>query len=366
MKTTYKTSEAISFLEELASVIPVKTANPILRNVCLEATANKLIFKATDLELSMMIAGNNISETAGKTTVSIMFLLSALKKIKQPDFQMEQKNNEIEITAARKKIKLVTLDPVDFPDVGEVGKLEKGEDGEGESITIDNNLLLKVIERTAYAIDPNDTRLQMQGLGVVPLENETLFCGTDGKRLAISRYPARLLNEPIIIPYKSVMALKKSLKDIGAIKVKVGNGRIAFGNDDFGLTTLLIDAVFPNVLQVIPKKFEHILKINRKEFLKALDFATVVLPKDKSAVKLILEDGKIVVDAETSEIGNTHVDIDVEYSGEKIVMIVNPYYFMAAMGAVDDEIIKLKINSGTMPVVFEGENYTAIVMPLRA
>ncbi|PPR48212.1 MAG: DNA polymerase III subunit beta, partial [Alphaproteobacteria bacterium MarineAlpha5_Bin8] len=158
MKISVEKSSIFKSLSYVQSIVEKKNTIPVLSNVLIQAKDNNLILSATDMDISITAQLNcNVIEE-GFVTVSAHTLYDIIRKL--PD------GNEVEfisndgkifsIRSGKSKFSLGCLPKEDFPII-EVDKLKS-------EISIQSQELLKLIEKTRFAISNEETRYFLNGI----------------------------------------------------------------------------------------------------------------------------------------------------------------------------------------------------------
>ena len=373
MKISIEKNILFKSLSHVQSIVEKKNTIPVLSNILIEAKETSLTLSATDMDISITETFNcNVIET-GSVTVSAHTLYDIIRKI--PD------GNEIEfisndgkkfsIRSGKSKFSLSCLPKEDFPII-EIEKLKS-------EISLDSQILLKLIEKTKFAISNEETRYFLNGIYLhkknIENKNFLSFVATDGHRLAKIDYlyegdESEFNAVPgIIIPKKTINELGKLLSDyVGNIKINLDPNKIIFYVDRTVLISKLIDGNFPDYERVIPQNNNNILKINRIAFSKAVDRVSTVNSESSPAIKFKLLKNLMNMISVDSESGSGTEDIVTDYTGEEIEIGFNSKYILDMINQLDDEIISLKFNDSSSPLIAvetSNANLIYVLMPMR-
>jgi DNA polymerase-3 subunit beta len=142
------------------------------------------------------------------------------------------------------------------------------------------------------------------------------------------------------------------------------------------LVMRLIEGVFPDYRQVIPKSGEKKLTVGRDRLLYTLRRVSLLSSDKANAVKLELHPGQLRVLSQNPDLGEAKEDVPVQYQGEPLKIGFNARYLidvLAAMAAlepvaVQDVVLELADDLSPGVVRPAGESatqFTAVVMPMR-
>ena len=142
------------------------------------------------------------------------------------------------------------------------------------------------------------------------------------------------------------------------------------------LVMRLIEGVFPDYRQVIPKTGEKRFTIGRDRFLDTLRRISLLSTDKAHAVKLELQPGLLRVLSQNPDLGEAKEDVPVEYQGEVLKIGFNARYLIDVLtglavlepAAVQDVAMELAddLSPGVLkPAGESATRFTAVVMPMR-
>ncbi|RED18461.1 DNA polymerase III subunit beta [Pontivivens insulae] len=371
MKVSIERSALLKAMSRAQSVVERRNTIPILANVLIEAEGNSLSFRATDLDIEVVDKTDAMVEVAGATTVSAHMLHDIVRKL--PDGSTVQLSEDmaagrIEIRAGRSNFSLATLPREDFPIMA--------------SAEYDCNfgakaaLLRRLFDKAKFAISTEETRYYLNG---IYLHSATASGGqmlravaTDGHRLACidADLPDGADSIPgVIVPRKTVTELLKLLSDDDAdIAVSVSETKIRFATPDITLTSKVIDGSFPDYTRVIPQSNVKRLEVDAAEFAQAVDRVSTVSSERSRAVKLALDEDRLVLSVNAPDSGAADEELAVAYGDERLEIGFNAKYLLEIASQVDRENAVFMFNSSGDPTLMrEGNDESAVyvVMPMR-
>jgi len=237
-------------------------------------------------------------------------------------------------------------------------------------------VLRRLFDKSKFAISTEETRYYLNGVYMHIAEGEdgqALRCvATDGHRLA--RVDAALPNGAeempgVIVPRKTVGELRKLLDDDEAtIAVSVSDTKVRFATPSITLTSKVIDGTFPDYSRVIPVGNPRKLEVDASEFAKAVDRVATVSSERSRAVKLALDEDRLVLSVNAPDSGAAEEELAVAYGDEKLEIGFNAKYLLEIASQVDRENAVFMFNSSGDPTLMrEGSDTSAVyvVMPMR-
>jgi DNA polymerase-3 subunit beta len=371
MKLSIERATLLKALAQAQSVVERRNTIPILANVLIEAEGNQVSFRATDLDIEVVDRAPAMVERAGATTVSAVMLHEIVRKL--PDGALvnlteDAASGRLTIMAGRSTFSLATLPKEDFP------VMATSEYSSNFSAKAPD--LRRLFDKAKFAISTEETRYYLNGVYMHVSQGETgkvLRCvATDGHRLA--RIDAALPDGAegmpgVIVPRKTVGELRKLLDDDEAtIAVSVSETKVRFATPVITLTSKVIDGTFPDYTRVIPTGNTRKLEVDASEFAKAVDRVATVSSERSRAVKLSLEEDRLVLSVNSPDSGAAEEELAVAYGDERLEIGFNAKYLLEIASQVDRENAVFLFNSAADPTLMREGNDTSavyVVMPMR-
>ena len=362
MKFKIVRSRFLEGLKSVQNIVAGKGSLPILQNVLLEANGKELRMTTTDLDISIRSICECEVVEHGNTTLPVKLLFNAVAKVAEGEIEVSVDARErAEITAGNAKFKLAGMPESEFPRLPQ--------DEEAYAYSIPQATFKEMLRKVAYAASQDDTRRTLKGVLMSFRDDKLTLVATDGRRLALVEKENEFSKDAerdIVLPSKAVAELQRSLSGEGDATVLVQKSQVCFKLDSMMIYSKLMDDVYPNYRQVIPKETAEQIDVDRQLLLDALDRASVMTMDEAHSTKLIFESGKLTVTSAASDIGEAKDVVPIKYAGEKIEIMFNPTYVMDALKAIDDDTVTIHLNDGHSPAVIKCSiPFLYVLMPLR-
>ncbi len=370
MKLKIKKEEILRGLQRIQGVVEKKNTMPILSNMLLTADSSGVEIIATDLEIGLRGRYAADVQQPGSVTVSAKKMYEIVRELPEEDIQIKvEDGNWVRIASGQSQFKLVALPKDEFPSLPDVA-----EDG---MIAIEGGTLREMIKKTLYSVGENDARYVLNGLFVQMSQAKNglniRMVGTDGHRLAMidRTIEAKHKEESMIIPKKAMMELRRLLEeDSNNAELRIGfsKNHAMFKRDGLVMVSKLIDGNYPNYLQVVPTKSTKKIDVSKDIFTHAVKRVSILSKEKTNAVKLQLENGKLVLSTNNPEVGEANEELAVDYKGEGITIGFNSRYLIDVLTAMDRANIALELSDALSPCLIteEGDDqYKCVVMPMR-
>jgi DNA polymerase-3 subunit beta len=235
---------------------------PILSNVLLVARDGELAVTATDLEVELVAQVNVDVQAGGEITVSGRKLLDICRALPDgSDVAVSVSGEKLHIRSGRSKFALATLPAAEFPSVEDIKA--------SQSITVSQELLGRLIEKTHFSMAQQDVRYYLNGMLLETGGKHIRTVATDGHRLALCEAELDgedLVEQQVIVPRKGVLELQRLMSGEGSVDVVLGANHVRIQLDGIRFTSKLIDGRFPEYERVIPKDSSNEVRAGREVF----------------------------------------------------------------------------------------------------
>ncbi|MEE9426676.1 MAG: DNA polymerase III subunit beta [Paracoccaceae bacterium] len=371
MKISIERGSLLKALSQAQSVVERRNTIPILANVLIEAEGSEASFRATDLDIEVVDKISAVVEREGATTVSAVMLHEIVRKL--PDGALvaltdDGASGRLTVEAGRSNFSLATLPKEDFPVMASAEY--------DTNFSVPAPVLRRLFDKSKFAISTEETRYYLNGvyMHVAKGDNgQALRCvATDGHRLARIDAPVPDGAEGmagVIVPRKTVAELRKLLDDDDlAIAVSVSETKVRFATPQITLTSKVIDGTFPDYTRVIPQGNTRKMEVDAAEFAKAVDRVATVSSERSRAVKLAIDEDRLILSVNAPDSGAAEEELSVAYSDEALEIGFNAKYLLEIASQVDRENAVFMFNSSGDPTLMrEGDDDSAVyvVMPMR-
>lgn len=178
MKFKIKKDVLLDGIQTVQNVITPKSTLPILMNILIETSGDKLKLTATDLDVGITcLIPVNIQEP-GAISIPAKRFGDIIRELPEEDVSLStKKNNLIIIETELCQFKIMGLPKEEFPKLPEFKDMEV--------VKLDQGMLKQVLGLTAFAVSYDETRYILNGILFKIEKNNLNLVATDGKRLAI-------------------------------------------------------------------------------------------------------------------------------------------------------------------------------------
>jgi len=365
MEFSTKKEEIIGELQLLQGIVEKRNTLPILANILINATADKVEMIGTDLEVGLKTSFPAKVEKTGAVTVSGKKLFEIVKSLAEEKLVTfkENKDSMIEITAGESEFRVLCLPKEDYPKVPEP-KFEK-------KIKLSLDLFKEMIDRVFYAI-AQEHRYYLNGALLILKDKSIELVSTDGHRLA---YAAKSIDDLKLEDEIRVIVAKKTLGELRKIEDEevefdFDESNLFFKINNRTLISRIIEGKFPNFEEVIPADNPNAIIFSKEEITDAIRRVSLFSSERSKGIKFFIEKNQVRLFSSNPEIGEARDKLDVDYEGNEIEIGFNSQYLLDFLTTVKTDSIRFELkdeNSATLirPEVEEDVKFIYVLMPMK-
>lgn len=346
LKFTAK-QEDLLVLKHLANIAKVNGINPILQYVNLEPINNtELKAWVTNLDITM------------STIIPV-----------QMDEQEELSLNAQKLYEVINTMTgVITFDDANLKSKGKSGKVlnrtsEKMpyKDITGTDYEINAKEFINQLKRTVYACKEQANDI-LSGL----LIDDNKLVATDGNILVCNSLSSEVLDKRIILPSKFVEELVKVFATADTLTLTTDKGAIKVTDGVTTIISRLLEGIFPKYQQLIPTSMANNAIIDRLALLDALSFTDTMINIKTNIAKLNFTAGQLEIST-NSEDGESNATIDIEYSGDDLLIAFNAQYLNKMLKSYSSSTVKIGMNSAlSATLITDGVSEdVALIMPIQ-
>lgn len=352
-------------LNKVTKALPIKKTMPILEGIKINAVGSNLVLSATDIDFAIIKVIKAEVQMEGEILVPGKLFNELARKLSgEKDIELNDIiDNNLTVRYEESNSTLKTMNLAEYPPIQEY-EYET-------SFTILQKDFKAIINKTIFSAATDENRPIFKGC-LMSINNKLLKCAAlDGYRLAVSKI---MLEKDVntmvsIVPAKSLHEISKLLEDDEAsVTVKFSKNKMMVDIEHTKIITSLISGNFMNYESTIPKDFETVITVNKKQLEESIERASILSKYEKSnLVKLEIKEGKMIITS-TSEMGESKEVLSVFTKGKEMIIGFNAKYIMDCLKSVDDEFITINMNNSTSPTVIkpvEGDDYLFLIVPVR-
>lgn len=337
---------------------------PILAGVLLEAEGEIVVIRATNLEVGVEIKLPAKVEKEGQVVLKGGTLISLLSNLKEDKITLELVNENILVSSVNHTTLVKALPIGDFPSLPVKP--------DSNDIEISAEILVNGLKSVFFSAASSSIKPEINSVYLYTDDNHLVFVATDSFRLSEKKIkmPALAANWEMIIPARNVaeiIHLFETVKD--TVVLNYNKNQLTITSNNFYFISRLIDGVYPDYRQIMPKDAKTEVILNREEFIADLKLVNIFANKlNQIDFKVQAGEKKVEIVSQNAEVGESATHIGAEIKGEPIEMIFNVRYLLEMFQSLSDGEVMIKFNGKTKPVLFRGAadtTFSYLVMPMN-
>lgn len=370
MEFTVTKSDLVRELNLSQGVVEKKTTIPILSNVLVEASDDRVYFTATDLELGIRCSCPARVARNGAGTIPARKLLDYVRLLPDADVQVKVADNHwASLVCGKSRTRIAGMSRESYPELPQMPEI---------TAEFPIGTLASMISRTIFSISSEESRFTLNG-SLLLLKPETItMVATDGHRLAMVEKQEVIpsLEGPFraLLPRKAmseVLKFASSAEPDAVLRFAGDENHLFFQLGDRLLISRKLTGNFPDFERVLPKDQPHSVTLPKDELKSALERVMQFADERSHSVRVRFTPGEAKIFSSLSDTGESEEMINIEYDGAEIEISFNAQYLLDFLRAVSEEQVVFRFKEANAagelrPVTNEGGLlYRYVVMPMR-
>ena len=368
MKFTISRAVLLKPLQIVSGVVERRQTLPILSNILVAVSGNKLSLTGTDLEIELVgFASLDKEIEDGATTVAARKLLDICRALPdEADLHFSMDGEQVTLRSGKSRFTLSTLPAKDFPSIENSTYPTQFEIGQSR--------LKKLISKVYFAMGQQDVRHYLNG-ALFDIDRGVIKCiATDGHRLAYSMIDSVDTGNKstrVILPRKSVLEVMRLLEVTGEenITVCISDSHFRLVSPHFVFTSKLINAQYPDYNKLIPKAINNIAVASRDALKQALTRASILSNEKFRGIRLHFDKDALKIVANNPEQEEAEELIHLDYQGNGMELGFNAAYLLDVVSTIATDNIRCSFNDPNAGVLIEAydkdDASLYVVMPMR-
>ena len=275
-----KLKEAVNLIEHVAGK---HITLPVLSSILLDIRKNNLILKATNLDVGIEIHVPIKTDHEGIVAVPAKTFSAFLSQIPDQNsvIQCEVVSENMHITSHKTRGVIKTVPADDFPPIPQVSNAEQ--------FSVSADLFVKGLQAVYYSASISSVKPELSSIYIYKDARTLVYVATDSFRLAEIKMRIDIPSDihDILIPYKNVSEIIRILQYVGGeVFVEINKNLISFKSGDVYIVSRVIDGVFPDYRQIIPKDSATEVVVLKQDLLNALKLSNIFSDILNIAIKL--------------------------------------------------------------------------------
>jgi DNA polymerase-3 subunit beta len=338
---------------------------PVLGCILIEAKDNALILRSTNLDLGIEVRVPAKVSKAGLVAVPGQVLNGFLSNLSDDgSVLLEEREGNLYIESSGSHAVIKSLPTDDFPTIP---KITDGKEYEISSLDFTEGL-----KSVWYSASTSSVKPELSSVYIYSDGEGLVFVATDSFRLAEKKVRVKKIEDfgQVLIPFKNVADILKIIgdeKDI--LTVNFTKNQVSFKYRDVYLVSRVIDGLFPDYKQIIPKEFKTEVIVLKKDLLNVLKMSNIFTDSfNQMNIKVAPENKILEFKTKNSSVGENINRMSATITGEPIEINFNHKYIVDCFQSVNSDSLTLSFNGLNKPLLIKGvsdKTFTYLVMPMN-
>ena len=310
----------------------------------------------------------------GKVAIPSRTLLSFINFLPNKKVVLEKKDKSLSVECEKLKTQIKGVSPEDFPIIPQISKTD--------FIEIDSIIFCQSLNQVVDIATPSQARPEISGIYFSFQKNLIKIAATDSFRLGEkSLFYEKLANfdkeVSFILPQKTA---KEIINIFGEqkekLKIYFSPNQVLFENQmsetshpQVQLISRLIEGEYPAYQEIIPKKYQTQITLNKNELLNQIKIASLFSAKTNEInLKINPKKEEIEISSQNTELGEHYSVLSGKVKGEALEISFNHRFLIDGLSIIKTPEVIFELNGEKGPGVLKplgDSTYIYVVMPIK-
>lgn len=350
-------------LSSVARVANTRNALPILSNVLLKTTQNRLSLSATNLDIAIShYIGAKVSEE-GSITVPARLMQDFVSSLPGGVINLELLETKLKVTTDQYKSTVNGIMADDFPVMPAI-------EG-GTNWAVSSGVFKRALQQVIFAASNDESRPVLTGVYLHVTDGQLYLAATDSYRLAEKNLGANKNDISLLVPATAMHDLLRIIgDDDGELRVTHNDQQVLFQVGDIELVARLVEGKYPPYRKLIPSDFTTEVTLKRADFVNVTKVSSLFARESAGSVTIEVDEsaGTLSIRSIASQLGENTATANGAVRGSGSITL-NSRYLLDALGALSGDEVTFGFNGKLEPTLLrdpKATDYVHIVMPLKS
>jgi len=337
---------------------------PVLKYILLVAKERTLIVRATNLDLGVEIKIPVKVDEEGVVAVPGDIFRSYISNLSNDSrISISTKDSKLSIITDKSETHIHTYSHEEFPSIPVTTSDTK--------ITIPVNKFVNGLKSVWYSASVQSMKPELSSIYIYYEDDHLIYAATDSFRLAEKKvYLKKIENfEPVLIPSKNVSDIIKILEgESGDMELSITESQIGITLEGIYITSRIIDGIFPDYRQIIPKEYETEVVVLKQDVVDVLKRSFIFSDKfNRITFEIKPKEKHFRVITSNQDVGDSSNDIPAAINGSALTLNFNYKNIIDSFQSVTTDSLVFKFGD-KKPLMIQGigdSSFTYITMPMN-
>lgn len=350
-------------LGSVARVANSRGTLPILANVLVRTSNNRLSLSATNLDIAIThFIGAKVSEE-GSITVPARLMQDFVNSLPGGVIELDLQETKLHVSTDKYKSVVNGIVADDFPVMPAISA--------GKKWSVSGPDFKKSLQQVVFAASADETRPVLTGILIKAEGGALSMAATDSYRLAEKNLGKHKEDVHLLIPASAMQDLLRVLGDNDdQVKITHDDQQVLFQVGDIELVTRLLDGKYPDYKKLIPSTFSAQATCKRADLINVTKVSSLFARESAGSVTIELDkpSKSLSIRSVASQLGENTATADAKVTGGGSITL-NSKYLLDALGAFSGEDVVFGFNGKLEPTLIydpASDDYRHIIMPLKS
>jgi DNA polymerase III subunit beta len=354
--------EAVGKAEKIAGK---NVTLPVLSGLYLSAHKNVLTIKATNLDIGISIELPVKVIEPGSAVIPAHVLSSFLSSLfNDRNIQLSTKDQVVEVKTKTTQTQIKTLSSEDFPLIPEIG--------DDKAFSLPARDLIYGLKSVIYAASVGSIKPELSSISITHEGEHLVFAATDSFRLAEKKIKVKKIPhfKQILIPQRNAVEITRIFdKGEEEVSLSIEEHQLALRSGSVYLTSRIIDGVFPDYKQIIPKLFVSKAVTLKQDLVNSLKTSLIFSDSFNQLTFHLSPEKKVFeIESKNNTVGENRNSLDATLEGEELSINVNYKYFTDCFQSIATDSVSINFAGQAKPIVVQpigDTSFLYLVMPMN-
>lgn len=350
-------------LSAVARVANMRNPLPVLANVLIKTSNNRLSIAATNLDIAItQYVGAKITEE-GSITVPARLMQDFVSSLPGGVIDLRLEDTRLHITTERYNSVVNGIVADDFPVMPTIA--------EGKTWSVSGAMLKKGLQQVVFAASGDESRPVLTGVLLQAHDTLMHLAATDSYRLAEKALGTGPSDMSLLVPASAMQDLLRILGDgDDEVSITYDEQQVLFRIGDTELVARLLEGKYPDYRKLIPEKFSVQSTLKRTDFVNVTKVSSLFARESAGSVTIEVDEAsqQLSIRSIASQLGENTATASGKIEGSGSITL-NSRYLLDGLQALQGDEVIFGFNGKLEPTLLRdavGSDYAHIIMPLKS
>lgn len=349
-------------LGAVARVANTRSTLPILANVLIKTSNNRLSISATNLDIAITYyIGAKVGEE-GSITVPARLMQDFVGSLPEGVIELDLQDTKLHVNTDQYKSVVNGIIADDFPAMPAISG--------GKTWSIKGDVFKKALQQVVFTASSDETRPVLTGVLLHTLDGKLHMAATDSYRLAEKTLGANKEEINLLIPASAMQDLLRVVGDSDEeVHISHNEQQAMFKLGDVELVTRLVDGKYPDYRKLIPASFKTKATLKKADLVNVTKVSSLFARESAGSVTIELDktSKQLSIRSVASQLGENTATAPAKITEDGSITL-NSRYLLDALNVISGDEVVFGFNGKLEPTQISGSespDYRHIIMPLK-